>query len=224
MPNSESLTYEQARIGDGVYTAADIAFILNVKPHKAHYWFTRYAKDQLEKATNYRYYFGEQRDFVNFRTLVQLYVFIHLRESGIRTSTILEAYQTLSDFFGDPYPFARQELYTLGSEILFLHLDKPVVASRAQQYVFEDMLHTHCQKLDFIDQIAVRYYPRGQDSPIVVDPKIQFGMPTIKGTRLDVATVYEMYQGGESIELISSQYSISKEAAKASIKFFEDAA
>lgn len=76
----------------------------------------------------------------------------------------------------------------------------------------------------FEESVAAKYYPRGVNGSIVVDPKIQFGTPVIEGTRIDVNSIYQMYKGGDSVDFLANLYSISIESAQASIDYFESAA
>ena len=101
--------FEQPRLGDGVYTLADVSRILGVTRARTQYWFGKYAKDLLEEKTGYRYYFGDDRNYINFKSLIQFYIFIRLRQLSIRAPKIVEAYQVLSNLLNDPYPFTRSE-------------------------------------------------------------------------------------------------------------------
>ena len=56
---------------------------------------------------------------------------------------------------------------------------------------------------------------------IVKDPKIQFGYPTIKGTRITVDTIQGLYSGGETIMFITALYEITKAQVVACINYKE---
>jgi uncharacterized protein (DUF433 family) len=54
---------------------------------------------------------------------------------------------------------------------------------------------------------------------ISIDPKIRFGRPCIKGTRLDVATVLGCLAAGESFETIQNEYQITREQILAVLRY-----
>jgi len=54
---------------------------------------------------------------------------------------------------------------------------------------------------------------------ISVDPKVRFGKPCIKGTRMDVATVLDNLAAGESSETIQQEYSLTHEQVSDAIRY-----
>jgi uncharacterized protein (DUF433 family) len=56
-----------------------------------------------------------------------------------------------------------------------------------------------------------------------VDPKHQFGLPTIEGTNLRAETVYRMYLAGESKALIATLYELDTKQVNDAIGFFKAA-
>lgn len=122
------------------------------------------------------------------------------------------------------YPFTREDLYRFGSEVYFDHFNQLITADSKKQHIIDEVFRAHCSKISFENKIAAQYYPRGEDAKIVVDPKIQFGSPVIAGTRITIDTIYQMYKGGDSVDLISNIFSISKDSVKASIDYFGSAA
>jgi len=56
---------------------------------------------------------------------------------------------------------------------------------------------------------------------IVEDPQIQFGCPTIKGTRITVSTIQGLWRGGEPVDFIARLYDITEEQVQACIDYKE---
>ena len=54
---------------------------------------------------------------------------------------------------------------------------------------------------------------------ISVDPDVRFGKPCIKGTRMDVAAVVELFAAGETIETVSSEYDLSVKQIRAALGY-----
>ena len=54
---------------------------------------------------------------------------------------------------------------------------------------------------------------------VSVDPKVRFGKPCIKATRMDVATVVGLFAAGETVETASSEYELSGEQIRAALAY-----
>lgn len=54
---------------------------------------------------------------------------------------------------------------------------------------------------------------------IVVDPKVRFGKPVIKGTRVDVATVLGHLAGGMTVEEVMAEYGLEREDVLAALGY-----
>jgi uncharacterized protein (DUF433 family) len=54
---------------------------------------------------------------------------------------------------------------------------------------------------------------------IVVDARVRFGQPTIKGTRVPVAVLLDELAAGSEIKEISKEYGVTPEDIRAAIRF-----
>ena len=214
-----------ATIGNGIYTAADAARILNIPYSKAVYWFRDYAKNKLSKSTNFKYHF-EVKDCiaVNFLSLIEMNVFYTLKEHGIKTKVILKAHASMSKALKSPYPFATRNLYIDGGKILFGEIDDLTLADPTLQKIIAKFVAPLINKISFNKEgIATKYYPFGEKKSIVVNPKNQFGQPVIEGTNILAATIISLHKGGESNKSIAKLYNISLKNVKDAIGFLQAA-
>lgn len=212
-----------ARIGQGIYTAADAARILGMPYTKAKYWFSYYAKNKLFDSVGFRYHF-EVRDIiaVNFLTLIEMYVFYSLKEKKIKTRKIIEAHDAIAQKFNTPYPFAMKDLYVDGPRILFGSEADLITADKKLQHTISEFLVSACNKIDFDNhQIAKKYYPLGSSKSVVVNPENQFGQPVIDGTNILTATLYDYYKGGDDVEFIAKLYNLEVDKVRDAIEFWE---
>jgi uncharacterized protein (DUF433 family) len=215
---------EQLRIGDGIFTVKDIAKILNVSNGKARYYVNSYIRDELTKSMQYIYNFEPDIGvFVNFKSVLQLLVFNQLKDKGHKKKNIIRAFKAMSEHFSTKYPFADKidKIVSAGSDILFLtNSDELVKADSSLQYAMKEILEDLIHKIDFSSEgQALRYFPHGKNNSIVIDPKIQFGSPTIKGTRIDADSIYRLYSSGEDIQTIAYMYDINQKQIKDAIEF-----
>ena len=54
---------------------------------------------------------------------------------------------------------------------------------------------------------------------ITVDPKVRFGKPVIKGTRVPVEIVVGKLAGGMSVEEVAREYGITEEDVRAALQY-----
>ncbi len=62
--------------------------------------------------------------------------------------------------------------------------------------------------------MAVEIAPR-----ITVDPRVRFGKPVIKGTRVPVDLIVGKLAGGMSVEEVAREYEITEEDVRAALRY-----
>jgi uncharacterized protein (DUF433 family) len=215
-----------AKIGTGIYTAADAAKILRIPYSKSKYWFNYYAKNKLLKSIGYQYYF-EFNDTIaiDFLTLIEMYVFYVLKdEIHMKTNNIIKYHKILSGELNTNYPFANCDIYAAKKSIVFESNAVYKNADDLQQTFITDFLIPFYKKITFNDErVAHKYHPLGKEKSVIIDPEHQFGKPIIDGTNIVTETLYDYYLGGDEIEFIARLYNITPENVKDAIAFFEAA-
>lgn len=204
----------KAEIGNGIYTLSDLASILDLKYHKVRnllneYWDKRLANSFGEK---YSWSIGKNKA-VSFHTLVEFYIFYQLKDSGVSTQSILKAHMELSNAHDTPFPFAKSEILEkincFGKKVVFEISKDEIINLDSTKQLNLKFIKNFMHKLDFDnDDLAKRLYPLGKKNSIIVDPKHQFGQPTIKGTNLFPETIFNLYRRKESKKFIASSYEI----------------
>lgn len=210
------------KLGAGIYTVPDVAFILGLPAGKVRRWLNEFWDSRLAEKDN-KYSWGEGRDkATNFYTLMEFYVFYQLRELNVSTNRILTAHEDIASQLNTPYPFASSKMLTDGKNILFTMEDGTVVkADKSKQAAFKEIIKNFCKKIEFSEaDIAERFYPMGKDKKIIVDPHHQFGQPVIEDTNILAETVFDLYQAGESPEFISRLYQLKVKEVEDAIALF----
>ena len=212
---------EKARIGEGVYTAADAARIMRIPYPKAKYWFDYYAKGRLIEDTKFQYYFPV-RDIiaVNFLTLMEMFVFYKLKERGVSTRQIREAHSVMAKQLNTPYPFATEGVIAMGKKgLYFKHETDLTQASVGLQLALPQVVIPFSEKIEFSNGLVSKYYPLGKKKTVVVNPNNQFGQPVIEGTNILVETIDMLHKGKERISSICELYGISKQNVRDAVAF-----
>ena len=74
------------------------------------------------------------------------------------------------------------------------------------------------------DLLASKFWLMGKKSSIVLDPERQLGLPVIGKTNILPQSLFNLYKGGESVQLIAALYNIDENSVKDAIKFCQTAA
>ena len=220
----------KAEIGTGIYTLPDLARILNLDYHKVQrllneYWDKRFAEEFSEK---YSWTVGKSKA-VSFHTLVEFYIFYQLKESGVSTQGILKAHKELSQIFKTPFPFAKSEILDgincFGKKIVFEMNNDEIIDLDSTKQLNLKFIKNFMHKLEFDNNsLAMRLFPLGKKNSVIVDPKHQFGQPTIQGTNLFPETIYNLYKKKETKKFIASSYDISIKQVNDAIDYCKTAA
>jgi len=209
-------------LGTGIYTLPDIAAILNLPQAKVRRWMHEYWKVHFGKADQIAFSDGTGTELVtNFYTLIEFFTFYQLRALGVTAQRIVRAHQVLEDVYKTAYPFATSKILTDGKEVLFKgEVGDIIRADETLQITIKEVLEPFCKKIEFDDDsLAKRFYPFGRDSEIVIDPHRQFGQPVISNTNILTETVYNLYRGGESTDLIARIYDLTTTQVQDAIDF-----
>ncbi len=214
--NSKTGTNNTPKLGEGIFLMKDVANILNLPYSKVRIGMNEFWED---------YTFGEKGNkAVNFYTLIEFYTFYQLRAKGISSQMIKKAHQRIAKDLNTPYPFARN-IRTDGKHIWFDFLEDIVNADGKQQISIKSILLPFLKKIEFNEaDIANRYFPLQNSKKVVVDPKYQFGQPTITGTGIKVETIGKLYKGGESQKNIASLYDLRSAEVRDAIAYYKQSA
>ncbi len=215
----------QAELGSGIYTLPDLANILGLKYYKVRRVLDEYWNKRLTTNFNKKYSWNiGNSKAVSFHTLIEFYIFYQLKEAGVPTQAILIAHKELSKQYKMPFPFANSEILDKmnysGKRIVFVLPNDDIVDLDSTKQLNLSFIRNFMRKLDFGENnLAERFYPMGKNNSIVVDPKHQFGQPTIKGTNLFPRTIFNLYQKKESKKFIALSYDITLKKVNDAIEY-----
>jgi len=192
----------------------DIANILGIPNSKVHRYISQYWDAKFGKFYGDKYSWSvDLTKAVNFFTLVELYTFFQISDTGVKTKRIIEAHIELSEMLNNPYPFALQEVIenisTDGNTVYLIYQGKSILELNGSKQFNLDFIKIFFKKLDFGDNsLATRLWVMGKEREIICDPKRRFGLPIIHGTNIHPETIHGMYKGGDSKKFIADTYDL----------------
>jgi len=225
-------------LGLGIYTRADAARLLGLSPGRVSSWVRGYRyvwgpKDRRRRGkqpavirTDIPIIDGSLA--VSFLELVELFVVKQFRDKDIPLQTVRVAWNHAARAFDTLHPFADRRVFTDGGRI-FMALqddggapDVLEVSSRRMpfQVVAGPIFHESFHEIEFDDNTALarRWWPRGREIPIVLDPTIAFGAPVVRGTRVPTATLAR-YAAGRPVKAVADAFELPAEQVKAAVAF-----
>jgi len=199
--NNKPTHHSSPKLGEGIFLTKDVADILRLP-----YANVRYCMKGFWRA----YTFGEENNkAINFYSLLEFYIFYQLRMFNISSQKIKKVHTLMAKELQTPYPFAHHKIRTDKKGIWYEKFGNLIKADGRMQMDLEPLLSSFLEKIKYgKNSIAEQYFPLDKSENIVIDPKHQFGQPTISGTNIKTHTLYSLFAAGETKETISSLYNI----------------
>lgn len=212
-------------LGEGIYLIKDVSEILLLPYPKVRHWMHEFWDNRFGKSNGGAYSFGEKGNkAVNFFALIEFYTFYQLRIQGVSSQQIQRAHQIIAKELNTPFPFAAAEISTDGKRIWYEKLENIIKADGKKQFDLKKLITPFLHRIEFDNNNrASRFYPLEKSKNVVVDPKHQFGQPTINGRNINVATIKKLYDGGESKESISILYNLKPSQVNDALLYYKRA-
>ena len=150
----------------------------------------------------------------SFMNLAELHVLSSIRRlHQVKLPAVRKAIDYLRSRFRSDHPLLDRQMLTDGRHLFIEKYGNLVTISQDGQMAMSKIMAVYLRRI-IRDQsgIPIRLFPftrdRYKDSPkiISIDPKIRFGKPCIRGTRIPTAIILERHQAGDSIDLLAKDY------------------
>ncbi len=203
------------------YLLSDAARYLRMSPSTMGDWLRADAPVTLLPPSEGRY--------LSFENLVEIHAMLALRAEGFSMQKVRKAIATLRSLNGGSdieYPFASRRLLMDKSSIYLEKFGELISLTEPRQLAMERILRQFLERVDFApDDLAERFYPftspvRGDDAPrrIMIDPRVSFGAPVIRGSGVKTAIVVAQFRAGDKVEDIAEAYGRTTEEIQEAIR------
>ena len=153
---------------------------------------------------------------IAFEDLISMRVIASLRAAGVSWVEIDLTREWLRDVLGAECPFATEYMWTGQGQIFVDWTERLISASRhgqmALEMLKEYLIPIHGLQFDNDTRVATSWEPV---HGVVLQPRVQFGAPCIKGTRIPTRTISWMVKAGDSVDWIAAAYDISSDDVNA---------
>ncbi|MCY4279602.1 MAG: DUF433 domain-containing protein, partial [Acidimicrobiaceae bacterium] len=115
-------------------------------------------------------------------------------------------------------PLAHRSFFTDGVSVWadIVGRTEEIVGRNSQQLAFRDALRTFADEIRFVDDVAAAW----DISPWVgIDPRVCFGAPVVRGTRIPVKTITANLTGA-TVEEVADWYELSIRQVRGVAEFY----
>jgi len=183
----------------------------------------RYASTSSRIVSHWYYYRGqvgpaikgkEKGKPLSYFQLIEVAFVATMRRANISLQKIRKAREYASQTFEVEYPFAELRWQTEGKHLLLelkdilgdSELGKLIVADKSGQEAWKPVMAERFKQFEYEDNIALKWHVWGVQNPILIDPRISFGAPTIHG--LPTWTLKGRVEAGETVEEIHDEFNL----------------
>lgn len=159
---------------------------------------------------------------LSYLQLQELAIVATMRKLNLELREIRLARDYLSERFNSEFPFAEQRLKTDGQRILMEGEDGiggavVLIANKGGQLTWDHMLTRRFEEFEYVQDIAVRWYVTGRDHRVLIDPRISFGAPMVRGVATWV--LKGRWAAGESIAEIAYDFTLDEDEVREGLRF-----
>ncbi len=157
--------------------------------------------------------------------LIEIAVVAAFRKAGISLKNIRAARDYIAVKLKSEFPFAEYDFKTNGRTILmdYAQVDKKagkgklLDATRQGQLVWEEIVAARLKEFEYDKALALRWHVAGRGEPIIIDPRVSFGAPNIKGVPTWI--IKGRWDSGEAINDIAEDFKLSKKLVTDGLRF-----
>lgn len=211
-----------------LYTIAEAASIVGLPPNTLRNWTHGYAysttwKGQQESGPLVTSHGQGHGLSIPFNGLAEAFVITRLREAGVPMRRIRPAVEKLRDEFGIEYALLSDRLKTNGATVLFEYVvdvdhDHPAATSLAEvttkQMAFEGKMAESLRVVSYRGHYARSFRLPQFEVPVVVDPEVNAGRPTLAEYWVRLEDVRSRVAAGEQVDSVADDYGIPLDAAR----------
>src|SRR4051794_1654659 len=211
-----------------MYGVAEAAALLGLRADRARAWLDGYEREGAQYAPVIRAE-STGEDLVTWGEFVELGYLREYRRKGVPLQRLRPVVDELRREFATPYPLATARPYILGKELVLDLQERngippaiAIVIRSGQQILLAHDAQRFFKKVEFDPPgqgDVRRLRPAGLASPVVIDPLVRFGRPSVQGVATD--RLWELFDAGEPIEQIADGYEMPTEEIRAAIAYEE---
>lgn len=166
-----------------------------------------------------------KRQPLSYLELVEVAFVATFRALGVSLQRIRRARTYAAQVLNAEYPFAEHAWLTEGHHVMLdlreidddASLDSLIVGDADGQIVWRELVGERFAQFDYEDSLALIWHVGGRGKPVVIDPRVSFGAPTVRGVPTWI--LKGRWSAGESVSDIEDDFGLSEEEIRHGLRF-----
>lgn len=164
----------------------------------------------------------QDRERLSYLQLIELAVVAAFRKAKIPLPEIRAAREYVKRNLKSQHPFAEFQFKRYGKSLFTEYEERGrkslLKANQGGQLAWKEIVGPILQEFEYEHEgVAIRWHVAGSSSPIIIDPRLSFGAPTIRGVPTWI--VKGRYDAGESDSMIAEDFGIDVPSVREALKF-----
>ena len=203
-----------------LYTAPEAAHLACVSSATVRNWL--YGTEDRESLFR-----ASRAPMVSFLQLIEIVVAANFRKSErVSLARLRKAYMNAKEDLRLEYPFAYEQLEVVGGHIVRILHDRETTASyqamdAPSQWTLPGLVAGVRRQIRYERELAAQWYPVGDGVPIVIDPRVTSGLPTILGRGVTVQIIRKRFLAGQDMDFIAQDFELDKNVVEDAVRYGE---
>ena len=217
----------------GLYTVPDAARLTRISTGKIRRWLKGYDFKSGQRIHHSDAVWKgelppiENKLALSFRDLLELRFVDAFIRAGVSWRTMRHAHAKAQEELATTHPFCSNRIATDGKNILLRQgeedSDEALINLVNNQREFRRIVQDFLKELEFSGSDII-WYPLGKDRQIVIDPRRNFGQPTVTKSGVPAATLARSVKANSSREIVARWYEVHPDEVRDAVEFEESLA
>lgn len=162
--------------------------------------------------------------YASFLDLIDLLFVKRFLAHGVTLQRLRQAMAEADRFLGGHH-FAQRQFWTDGRNI-YMQVNEKADALlhllRNGQWAIAPVIVQTAQQIEFDEGtgFAERWFPMGGNQDVVVDPRVAFGAPSVRGYGVETSNVYDFFVAeGKRVDRVCSWMKLPESAVRSAVSF-----
>lgn len=220
-------------LNTGLYTVPEAARLTRISVGKIRRWIRGYYFRRGESVRHSNAVWQteikplDNKVALSFRDLLELRFVDAFIKAGVSWKTMRRAHKKAQEELKTTHPFCSQRIATDGKNVLLQQAeedsDEVLLNLVTDQREFSRIVHDFLKELEFAGDEIV-WWPLGKNRQIVVDPRRNFGQPTVVKSGVPAQILARSVRANSSEELVARWYEVHPEEIRDALAFEESLA
>jgi uncharacterized protein (DUF433 family) len=207
------------------YTVTDASRFLHIPLATVRTWTTGRQYRVKAGKSAFKPIVPTQKGKLSFFQLVELYILRALRTvHKVEIEQVRNAIKYAEKSLNIDRLLLSDRLLTGGGDLFVEEYGDLISLNKSGQLALKEILRSYLERVERDNHIPIRLYPyinqeHSEGKEIVIDPRVSFGYPTLKGTGIKTSIIVSRIDAGESVEDIAADYELDPKKIKSAVVY-----